>query len=69
VTELNHAVGTTVTAVTVSENGDLEVRLSGGFTVSVAAHPSFEAWSLTLSDGTLLVCTPGGNVACWGPAS
>jgi uncharacterized protein DUF6188 len=49
------------------ENGALRIELDGGALLLVFPHPKYEAWELAASDGTKIVCTPGGELAVWSP--
>lgn len=60
-------VGRTVLdAVIRSDNGSLILVFDGGCIVRVPSSPEFEAWSVTHSDGGMVVSHPGGDLSEWG---
>ncbi|GAB3769463.1 hypothetical protein GCM10027600_24350 [Nocardioides ginsengisegetis] len=50
-----------------ADAGSLVVTLEGGVDLRVLPDIDFEAWSLTLDDGSSYVCLPGGGLGRWGP--
>jgi hypothetical protein len=62
----------TIEAATAGATGELRlvVRTAAGrTTVTVAADPDFEAWTLVTGSGARVVCAPGGELVTWGPDS
>jgi len=54
-----------VVAAEVDGLGQLRMRFGNGLVLTCAPSEAFEAWSLTLVDGELFVCQPGGGIAHW----
>ncbi|MGE3421914.1 MAG: DUF6188 family protein [Dehalococcoidia bacterium] len=50
-----------------SDNGTLSLEFDTGRAISVSPRAQFEAWEISLSDGRLWVCTPGGEVEQFHP--
>ncbi len=48
-------------------DGTLIMEFSNGSQLLVPPDDNYEAWQLSISDGQLMVCLPGGGMACWGP--
>jgi hypothetical protein len=46
-------------------SGDLAITFSDGSVLRCRPDDRHEAWALSLADGRLYVCTPGGEVAVW----
>jgi hypothetical protein len=57
--ELSRATGT---AATVRKTGELEIVFGDGSILSVPSDPAFEAWTLTVTGGPMIVSGPGGVV-------
>ena len=51
----------------VGDDGALFVLLSVTHAITVEPDPDYEAWTVTRTDGSRLVCMPGGEIARWGP--
>jgi len=62
-------MGKTVTSVNVYKDGCLAVHFADGSSLSVAPDAAYEAWEVVSSRGLRVVCTPGGNLSIWRPAS
>jgi hypothetical protein len=46
-------------------NGVLRLAFASGSTITVPPDPRYEAWSVVGRAGSLVVCTPGGELAIW----
>ena len=68
VERLNELVPATVQAIAV-QSGTLSIGLGGDVEIVVAPTDMYEAWQVNGSDGSLLVCMPGGGLSWWLPTS
>jgi hypothetical protein len=53
---------TSVRAADVQKSGDLELTFDDGTILRVASDPKYEAWTLTVTDGPIIVSGPGGKL-------
>ncbi|WP_407359099.1 DUF6188 family protein [Microbacterium sp. LTA6] len=58
---------TVIRAIAGTSDGSLAMTLDGETSLRVPSDSDFEAWSVTHSDGRLVVALPGGGLARWGP--
>ncbi|MBV8527085.1 MAG: hypothetical protein JOZ75_02085 [Candidatus Dormibacteraeota bacterium] len=49
-------------------DGSLALLFANGASVMVPPDPEFEAWTLTISDGSMMVSGPGGRLTSFGGA-
>jgi hypothetical protein len=54
---------TSMESLTVSSTGDLRIQFTSGALLSVAAGGQFEAWSVAVDNGPLMIGGPGKTVA------
>jgi hypothetical protein len=59
----------TVSRLDAFKDGHLEVELTGGDLLTVAATDDFEAWQVSGASGARVVSVPGGTVAVWSGTS
>lgn len=64
--QLSGLVGSTITQLLVTENGDLALQLGDQQLVARAAA-DYEAWQIAGFDGELLICRPGGELTHFSP--
>jgi hypothetical protein len=55
----------TLTDAVATTKGVLRLSFQSGSTLIVPPNPQGDAWSVVGRAGTLVVCTPGGEVAVW----
>lgn len=60
-------ISATVTAIDI-QAGTLQVTLDSDVEIVVESTDMYEAWQINGSDGSLLVCMPGGGLSWWLPA-
>ena len=53
---------TSVRAAVVYKTGELKMTFDDGTVVRVPSDPEYEAWTLTVTDGPLIVSGPGGKL-------
>jgi uncharacterized protein DUF6188 len=53
---------TSVRAADVQKTGELELTFDDGAVLWVGSDPNFEAWTLTVTDGPIIVSGPGGKL-------
>ena len=56
---------TTVIRILAEEDGSLRLETEEGYVLTVSANPDYESWEFVGRDGSLVVCTPGGELAIW----
>jgi hypothetical protein len=49
----------------IDDGGRLTVRFAGGTTIECDPDEEYEAWTLTLDGGAMIVCLSGGGLARW----
>lgn len=49
--------------------GVLTISFGGGAQIVVPPDELYEAWQVNADNGSLVVCTPGGELAVWAPES
>jgi hypothetical protein len=59
-------VGARLRGILVSASGDLAIQFEHA-QLSCRASSDYEAWELSGPVGEKIVCTPGGELAIWGP--
>lgn len=59
--------GRAITAAGADDDGALAVRFATEAVLQVPPDSSYEAWTLTGPQGSLVVCLPGGGVAVFEP--
>lgn len=57
---------TSVETAVIDESGELELTFADGAFLRVPPHPEYEAWTLTLTDGPIVVSGPGGKLTFFG---
>ena len=60
---------TSVRAAGVEKSGELELTFDDGTILRVASDPEYEAWTLTVTDGPIIVSGPGGELTFFRSAS
>ena len=68
-TGLGPALGlsrTTVSTAVVHKTGDLELGFEDGSVIRVPSDAEYEAWTLTVTDGPIVVSGPGGKLTFFG---
>lgn len=58
-------VGQTVTESVVEDSGTLRLGFDGGASIRVEPDPHYEAWTVSGTNGRLIVSMPGGELAVW----
>lgn len=58
-------VGQAVRSATSDQQGGLHLSFEGGVQLQVAMDPDYEAWQVAGPGGSLMVSTPGGELAVW----
>ena len=58
---------TFVTSAIVQKNGELSLAFGDGSKLTVPNNDDYEAWTLTVADGPLVVSVPGGTVTVFRP--
>lgn len=58
-------VGLTVQEAASDELGALRIGFVGGTRLDVPPDDAYDAWNVSGSNGALVVCTPGGELAIW----
>lgn len=53
-------------ATAAEETGLLVITFLGGLVLTVPPDPDFEAWSMSWSNGSMVVALPGGGLSSWG---
>jgi len=53
---------TSVRAADVQKTGELELTFHDGAVLRVASDPKYEAWTLTVTNGPIIVSGPGGKL-------
>jgi hypothetical protein len=66
VERLTELVPATVQAIAV-QSGTLRIGLGDGVEIVVAPTDMYEAWLINGSEGSLVVCLPGGGLSWWLP--
>ncbi len=55
----------TVESAIAYKDGTLSLKFSNDIRIDVPPDHKYEAWGISSSDGVLLVCMPGGELAVW----
>jgi Family of unknown function (DUF6188) len=53
---------TSVRSGVVHKTGGLELTFDDGAVLRVPSEPKYEAWTLTVTDGPMIICGPGGKL-------
>ena len=64
---LRDLVGQTMTEWTVDDSGVLTIAFDSGAQLVCEPDSHYESWAVAYPDGTMVVCTPGGELGVWGP--
>ena len=62
---LMEAVQGSISSACCTPEGELHIEFEGGMELKVSPDDEYEAWQYSGSDGSLVVCLPGGGVATW----
>jgi hypothetical protein len=57
---------TSVRKAVVRKTGELEMEFSDGSNLRVMSDPDYEAWTLTFTNGPIIVSGPGGKLTLFG---
>ena len=57
---------TSLRAAVIRKTGELQLTFDDGAIVRVPSHPEYEAWTLTVTDGPIVVSGPGGKLTFFG---
>ena len=49
----------------VDHDSTLSLEFDDGHSISAPCHPDFESWSMVASDGSRVICAPGGHLLYW----